>query len=68
MLSAFPNEDPIEHRKYHDILIEAATEQKKFWTDIRLHFAKLGIVSLVVFLLGLLGLGAIVKLKSWLGL
>ena len=68
ILDAFPNGDAVEHRKYHERLMEAAEEQKKFYLELRLGLAKNSVWAATMTLLGLLLLGGISKLKSLLGI
>ena len=68
VLAAFPHGDVIEHRKYHEKLIEAAEEQKQFYKELRLGLAKNSVWAATVILIGLLIMGGIAKLKSVLGL
>lgn len=68
ILEAFPNGDTGEHRKYHESLMEAAEEQKRFYRELRLGLAKNSVWAATMTLLGLLLLGGIAKMKSLLGI
>lgn len=68
ILEAFPNGDAVEHRKYHENLMEAAEEQKRFYRELRLGLAKNSVWAATMILVGLLLLGGIAKLKSLLGI
>lgn len=61
LLKAFPNEDPISHRMYHEAVMRAAEEQEKFWRDLRLDMAKKSIWGVVTILVGLALTGVAVK-------
>jgi len=64
--SAFPTIDgkvDVEgHRKYHEAMISAATEQAEFWKELKLDLAKKGTFALVIIVLGLITTGILVKL------
>ena len=64
--SAFPMIDgkvDVEgHRKYHEAMIAAATEQAQFWKELKLDLAKKGTFALIIIVLGLLATGVLVKL------
>lgn len=52
ILRAFPkdkdgNPDLSHHRDYHDAQIEAAEEQKEFWSELKGDLAKKGLWALV---------------------
>jgi hypothetical protein len=64
--SAFPMVDgkvDVEgHRKYHEAMIAAATEQAEFWRELKLDLAKKGTFALIIIVLGLIATGVLVKL------
>jgi len=64
LMDAFPNRDPIEHRKYHEKLMEAADAQKQFWQDLRLDLAKKATWAIVIAIIGLLVIGLGEHLKN----
>ena len=65
-LKAFPNEDPVKHRLYHEAVMRAAEEQEKFWRELRLDIAKKSMWGLVMLILGFIGVGALAKVKGML--
>jgi len=44
---AFPEADPVGHRRHHEAVIKAAEERAKFWADIRVSTAKWGLFGLL---------------------
>ena len=48
--SAFPDEDPEGHRRFHDALIAESEARKAFWSDLRARLLEKGIWAVVVFL------------------
>ncbi|KAF1043072.1 MAG: hypothetical protein GAK35_02392 [Herbaspirillum frisingense] len=46
----FPDNDPDGHRRYHEALIRAAEERRKFWGEWRAHIMKMGSVAVLGFL------------------
>jgi hypothetical protein len=61
VLSAFPNEDPLMHRLYHEAAMRAAEAQEKFWTELRLDVAKKSAWGVLLLLIGLLLAGLMAK-------
>ncbi len=59
---AFPNNDPVGHRKYHESEIEAALEKKKLWGELRKELLSKGLWSVLLILVGLVVTGAAAKL------
>ncbi|MFS2112742.1 hypothetical protein [Herbaspirillum frisingense] len=47
----FPAGDPGGHRRYHEELIRAAEERRKFWQDWRSHMMRTGSWAALAFLL-----------------
>lgn len=68
LLEAFPQGDLPAHRQYHEKLIEAAEEQKRFYSELRIGLAKNTVWAATMVLVGLLLLGGITKLKQILGI
>ena len=60
---AFPD-GPEAHRAAHVAMIKAAAAEENFWNELKLDLAKKGVVGLVVILIGLIVLGAAVKLGA----
>lgn len=54
--------DHTGHRNCHEEMIRAARAQEEFWRELRLDVAKKGIWGILVVALGLLIVGAMVKL------
>ena len=50
------------HRRYHEAMIAAATEQAKFWRELRLDIAKKGVWGLLIIVCGLVLVGLSAKL------
>lgn len=61
VLSAFPNEDPLKHRLYHEAVMRAAKAQEKFWNELRLDVAKKSAWGVMILLIGLLLAGLAAK-------
>lgn len=61
-MKAFPGDDPVEHRKYHEQVMRAAEAQEQFWQELRLDIAKKGVWGLLILLIGLAVAGVTVKL------
>ena len=61
VLSAFPNEDPLKHRLYHEAVMRAAEAQEKFWNELRLDVAKKSAWGVMILLIGLLLAGLAAK-------
>lgn len=61
VLSAFPNEDPLKHRLYHEAAMRAAEAQEKFWNELRLDVAKKSFWAVIVLTVGLLLAGLSTK-------
>jgi len=57
---AFPD-GPDEHRRAHEAMINAAREEAKFWSELKLDVAKKGVWGLIVIILGLCLLGFAAK-------
>ena len=53
LADAFPEGDPIGHRKHHEAVIKAAEQRAKFWTDMAASVAKWGLVGLVGWMVNL---------------
>ena len=64
---AFPD-GVINHRRAHEEMISAATADKTFMRELKLEAAKKGIFLFLITMLGLLVLGAQIKLKQFLGI
>lgn len=47
MADAFPEGDPVGHRKHHEAVIKAAEDRAKFWETMRTEIAKYGLVGFV---------------------
>lgn len=47
LADAFPEADPVGHRKAHEAAIKAAEEKAKFWADVRASTAKWGIAGVL---------------------
>lgn len=62
-LKAYPNEDPVAHRQYHEAVMRAAEEQEKFWRELRIDVAKKSIWGLITILVGLVLAGVAVKFE-----
>lgn len=60
-MSAFPNEDPLKHRLYHEAVMRAAEAQEKFWNELRLDIAKKSAWGVMILLVGLLLAGLAAK-------
>lgn len=61
---AFP--DGVEsHRAAHQLMIEAAEEQKKFWNELKLDIAKKGAWGILIIMVGLLASGMWIKIGLW---
>lgn len=67
ILSAFPNEDPLKHRLYHESALRAAEAQERFWNELRLDVAKKSAWGVMMLLVGLLIVGLTTK-AGFLGL
>jgi len=67
LADAFPNRDPIEHRKYHEKLMEAADAQKQFWQELRLDVAKKSVWGVLIVVITLIGWAILEKLKIHVG-
>lgn len=63
-LKAYPNDDPVAHRQYHEAVMRAAEEQEKFWRELRIDIAKKSIWGIITLLVGLVLAGAAVKLGA----
>lgn len=61
VMSAFPNEDPVKHRMYHESVMRAAEAQEKFWNELRLDIAKKSAWGVMLLLIGLLLAGLAFK-------
>lgn len=61
IMDAFPD-GPENHRRAHEMMIDAASEQKKFWSELRLDIAKKGAWGVIVILVGLVIIGVSAKL------
>jgi hypothetical protein len=48
--SAYPENDPVEHKKYHEGLIRTSEKWEKIWTDIFTTIAKGGLWLLLAFI------------------
>lgn len=58
---AFP--DGVDnHRTAHEAMIRAAKAEERFWSELKLDIAKKGVWGLLVIIVGLLLVGASVKL------
>jgi hypothetical protein len=57
---AFPD-GPIEHRRAHEAMINAAKAEERFWSELKLDIAKKGVWSLLIIILGLCALGFAAK-------
>jgi len=53
LADAFPEGDPVGHRKHHEAVIKAAEKRAQFWTDMATSVAKWGIVGLLAWLVTL---------------
>ena len=62
--SAFPDDDPVQHRKAHDLMIEAAKEEAEFWQELKKHLAKGTAWSLLVALAGAAYVGVQIWIKG----
>lgn len=60
-MGAFPD-GPMNHKNYHQSLIDAAKSQQKFWDDLRLDLAKKGIWAILTVLVGLVITGIATKI------
>ena len=65
--SAFPQDtqgraDVAGHRQFHEAKIAAAKAEKEFWQELRLELAKKGALAILTVLIGLVMVGAAVKL------
>jgi hypothetical protein len=61
LLKAFPNEDPVSHRMYHEAVMRASEEQERFWRELRVEIAKKTIWGVITILAGLVLAGVAVK-------
>lgn len=61
-MKAFPDDDPVGHRQYHEAVMRAAEAQERFWSELRLDIAKKSFWGLIVLVCGLLLAGGAVKL------
>lgn len=55
------------HRDYHEELIRAARAKTRFYNELRIDLAKKGVLFVLAVLLGLIVVGAQIKLKAFLG-
>ena len=44
---AFPGEDPLGHRTYHETQMQAAADRAAFWKAMRIEISKWGIIGLL---------------------
>lgn len=61
-LKAFPDDDPVAHRQYHEAVMRAAEAQERFWSELRLDIAKKSFWGLITLICGILLAGAAVKM------
>lgn len=66
-MSAFPGDDPVPHRAYHQSKIDAAKAEKDFWVAAKLKLVEHGISGLVKVIWIVVGL-ALFGLSVQLGL
>jgi hypothetical protein len=72
MNEAFPHHDDgtpdfAGHRDYHEELIQAARAKTRFYSELRIDLAKKGVLFVLAVLLGLIVVGAQIKLKAFIG-
>ena len=48
---AFPGEDPLGHRIYHETQMQAAADRAAFWKAMRIEIGKWGIIGLLGWML-----------------
>lgn len=65
--TSFPD-GPANHRRAHEEMIAAAVADKAFVRELKLDASKKGLWFLLILLLGLLVIGAEIKIKTWLGI
>ena len=47
-MSGFPNDDPVGHRKHHEIIIAEAERRVKFWQEMRTELGKHTLRGLII--------------------
>lgn len=65
---AFPDGDPVGHKRFHESEIKAAEEKAKLYRTLQTEVVKRGFFWAVIVLLGLLWLGFETKFRGWLGI
>lgn len=64
LAAAFPDDDPLAHRRAHEAMIEEHNANTAFWRDLRFTLAKGGFMTAVVLLLALLFAGLIATVSN----
>jgi hypothetical protein len=47
MADAFPEADPVGHRKHHEAVIKAAEDRAAFWAKMRFELTRWGLIGFV---------------------